>query len=484
MLRIDHGHDGVAARANGEVAVQKLAGRYRVGEVLGQGGSAVVRYGFDSVLKRPVAIKMFDVSATGVLLEARTAAGLSHPNIAQVYDYGEIVDSDTRTPYLVMEFVGGETLADLIARTGALRWRRAAEIAAETASALAVAHAQNLVHRDVNPRNIMLTPDGVKVLDFGIAAVAGQPAIDANGALWGSPAYLAPEQLRGEPSYPAADVYGLGLLLFESLTGARAWPGEHVGAVLAARHDRPAPRLPRLAGVPRELVRLYEAATTEDPDARPAAVELAELFRRAGRPAPLTRQVRPVATIRPADQSAVLLPAPVTSRQRSRRRALVVGSAAVIAAIVSVVGVQLANGTVTPGGREAEAAVEGPRPVATSPQTSRPTPSPSASVRVRETTETTTTQVRKKTPKTRTTKAPSSAPTTKAPSSAPTSPPATTKPPVKPTPTDDETTPPVEPTEPTVEPTDPGTTEPTEPTPPTTTTDPATTGDDNQRSLV
>ncbi|MCM4082730.1 serine/threonine-protein kinase [Paractinoplanes hotanensis] len=467
--------------------MQKIAGRYRVGEVLGQGGSAVVRYGFDSVLKRPVAIKMFDVSATGVLAEARTAAGLSHPNIAQIYDYGEIVDGDDRTPYLVMEFVGGETLADLIARTGPLRWRRAAEICGETASALAVAHGQNLVHRDVNPRNIMLTPDGVKVLDFGIAAVAGQNGIDANGALWGSPAYLAPEQLRGEPSFPAADVYGVGLLLFECLTGSRAWPGEAIGAVLAARHGRPAPRLPRLGGVPRELVRLYEACTTEDPEGRPPAADVAANFLRVSRPAPLTRQVRPVAPVRSAlhaaGQATVAVPVAPTSRQRSRRRALVMGSAAVVAAIVSVVGVQLANGTVTPGGREAEAAVEGPRPVATSPQTSSsPAPSPSASVRTRQTNASTTVHVRRKTTAPRTTRATTpatTAPTT--PPAKPSSPPASTPPPQKPTPTPtpDETTPP---TEPTVEPTDPATTTPPEPDPPAS-TGPETPADD-QRGLV
>ncbi|WP_249998429.1 serine/threonine protein kinase [Actinoplanes sp. M2I2] len=492
--------------------MQRLAGRYRVGEVLGQGGSAVVHYGFDSTLKRPVAIKMFDVSATGVLLEARTAAGLNHPNIAQVYDYGEVVDGRDRTPYLVMEFVGGETLADRLARTGALRWRQAAGIGAETASALAAAHAQDLVHRDVNPRNIMLTPDGVKVLDFGIAAVAGQHRADTDGGLWGSPAHLAPEQLRGEPSFPAADVYALGLLLFECLTGSRAWPGTGLGEILGTRHGRPAPRLPRVSGLPREIVHLYEACTAEDPEARPSAAAVAETLRRVAGPAPLTGPTGPAPLTRPARSarsrparpvaptSAVapgVSPAPAVasgvspaphavsptrpaSPRRSRRRATVMGSLAVAAVLASIVGLQLANGTVTPGGREAEAAVEGVQPTTTPPRPSSPAPSSSpTTVRVQQTNETTTVSVRKKA-KARTSPAgtPTTTPPTRRPTTppaVPSSPPATSSPPAEPTPTPtpDETAPPVEPT---VEPTDPETTAPPETDPPVT-TDPETPGD-------
>lgn len=450
--------------------MHKLAGRYRVGEVLGHGGNATVRYGFDTVLKRPVAIKMFDGSAAEVLREARTAAGLSHPNIAQVYDYGELVEGDERTPYLVMEFVGGETLADRLARTGALRWRRAAEIGAQTADALAAAHAQSLVHRDVHPRNVMLTPDGVKVLDFGIAAVAGQHGVDAGGALWGSPAYLAPEQLRGEPSFPAGDVYALGLLLFESLTGSRAWPGETIGAILATRHGRPAPRLPRLAGLPRELVRLYDACTSDDPTARPTAAVVGETLRRVGYSAPLSR---PAAQIRPVRVALTAPPSPST-RRRSRHRAAVMGSAAVVAAILSVVGVQLANGTVTPGGREAEAAVEGPEPVVSLSPAGSPSASPTDSARPRRHTETTTTTVRRKTapPSTVSTTTPTSVPTTEpaAPTTKPappSSPPASSprpQPTTSPSPSPDAP----EPTDPTTEPTAPATTPPAATTPPTT----------------
>ncbi|MFF5075821.1 serine/threonine-protein kinase [Actinoplanes sp. NPDC000266] len=450
-----------------------LAGRYRLGEALGQGGSSVVHYGFDTTLKRPVAIKIFDESATDVLREARTAAGLSHPNIAQVYDYGEVVDGSDRTPYLVMEFVDGETLSDRIARTGALRWRQAAEIGKETASALAAAHAQELVHRDVNPRNIMLTSEGVKVLDFGIAIAAGHNSIDISGALWGSPSHLAPEQLRGEPSYPSADVYALGLLLFECLTGDRAWPGASLVEVLATRHGRPAPRLPRISGLPRDIIRLYEACTAEDPSARPTALEIAEIFRGFA-PTPLTRPASHIPPIRSAAHTAPLtvVTSPSRAPRRSPRRVMVVASAAAAAVVLSIVGVQLVNGTGTPGGRTAEAAVEGtPAPTTTSP-TAKPTPSSSPTAEPTEETTTTRSGVRRK--NTTHTKAPAAKPTTKAtkpsatPSASPSSPPKTSKPPAEPTPSDtpDETTPPAEPTD---DPTDPTTAPTTEDTTPPTT---------------
>ncbi|MBM2619468.1 serine/threonine protein kinase [Actinoplanes sp. LDG1-06] len=408
----------------------------------------MVHHGFDNVLKRSVAIKLFDETATDVLREARTAAGLSHPNIAQVYDYGQVPGGRRPTPFLVMEFVDGETLADRLSRTGPLRWRQAAGIGAETAAALAAAHAQGLVHRDVNPRNVMLTADGVKVLDFGIAVAAGH---SSNGELWGSPAHVAPEQLSGEPAFPAADVYALGLLLFESLTAARAWPGESIGQIFATRHGRPAPRLPRKLVLPREMVRLYKACTADDPGARPSAAAVAEALRRITGPVP----------------HAVSAAAP----HRSRRRAMAMGAVAVVAAIVSVVGAQLANGTATPGGREAEAALEGAHPATTSPSPSRPAPSMSPTAGISQTGATTTTVRRKEAPR-RETVSPSPSKTATPPATSspavPSSPPPTSTPPKPSTsPTPDTSPSPTDP--PVVEPTDPPATEPPATTPPVTT---------------
>ncbi|AGL18994.1 serine/threonine-protein kinase [Actinoplanes sp. N902-109] len=344
--------------------MRELAGRYRVGAAVGRGGSAMVHRGFDRTLRRHVAIKLFfpygpyaDEAADDVLREARTAAGLNHPNVARVYDYGEVSGEGERTPYLVMEFLEGETLADRLARTGALEWRRAAEICADTAAALAAAHEQDLVHRDVKPRNVMLTPDGTKVLDFGIAAAAGKDSVDTQGRLWGTPAHLAPEQLRGEPTFPAADVYGLGLLLFECLTGERAWPGQSLAEILAARHGRQTPRLPRIPGLPRELIRLYEACVADDPQQRPTAAAAAQTLRAAAEPLTVT-----IPAVRPL---------------RSRRRAVLMAGVGVATVLLSILGLQLANGTATPGGHRADAAEGEPAPGAPAPAISS-APAPTA----------------------------------------------------------------------------------------------------------
>lgn len=449
--------------------MRSLAGRYRIEHAVGHGGSAVVHSGFDRTLKRRVAIKLFspyrpDSGATplDVLREARAAAALNHPNVARVYDYGEAVDGSQRIPYLVMEFLEGDTLADRMAAAGAFEWSRAAEICADVAAALAAAHARDLVHRDVKPRNVMLTPAGVKVLDFGIASLAGQNSIDTHGRLWGTPTHLAPEQLRGEPTFPAADIYALGLLLFECLTGTRAWPGTSVGEILAARHQGRAPRLPGIAGLPREIIRLYEASIADDPARRPSAGEVAEILRRAAGKAP---------AIRPAAVLTRTIP-PVRRRQY-RNRAALTASIAVAAAFVSIIGLQVANGYATPGGRPAEAAVDevpatrAPQPIGV------PTPTSARPVRidvpggehpVRRTTSSSPAG-EAVAPQPQHSSKPRPKPSSHTPTTAPTTPPAATRPtPSDPPPTttkpDPEpsteppatTEPPAEPTEPTQEP--------------------------------
>ncbi|MFI7547890.1 serine/threonine-protein kinase [Actinoplanes sp. NPDC049599] len=441
--------------------MRSLAGRYRVEQAVGHGGSAVVHSGYDRTLKRRVAIKLFTpyrpdggAPSLDVLREARAAAALSHPNVARVYDYGEADDAGQRLPYLVMEFLEGDTLADRLAATGALDWPRAAEVCADVAAALAAAHARDLVHRDVKPRNVMLTPAGVKVLDFGIAALAGQDSFDTHGRLWGTPAHLAPEQLRGEPTYPAADVYALGLLLFECLTGTRAWPGATVGEILAGRYQQRAPRLPGITGLPREIIRLYEACVADDPARRPAAADVAGTLRRA-------------AGIAPTVRSAAVLTrtVPPVRRKRSRSRAPITASIAVAAAFVSIIGLQVANGYSTPGGRQAEAAVDGapappaPRPVITpAPTATQPGPDAKAGDE-RPARRVTDTWTRDAAPPPQQSK-PRPTPSSEAPTTAPTTPPAGPGP----TPSD----PPPTSAEPDPEPSDPpATTEPpTEPTDP------------------
>lgn len=225
-----------------------LAGRYRLEEPTGHGGMAVVHRAYDTVLRRTVAIKMLppercwdSAFRAAVQREARAAAQLCHPNIASVHDYGETTLAGTTQPFVVLEFVTGGTLADRLQRKGPLPWREAAGICAGVAAGLAAAHAHQLVHRDIKPANVMLSPAGVKVVDFGVATMAGQAAADDDGRMWGTPAYLAPEQLRHDTVSPAADVYAVGLLLHVCLTGRPPWPGDNATQVLTARRRQTDP---------------------------------------------------------------------------------------------------------------------------------------------------------------------------------------------------------------------------------------------------
>ena len=243
--------------------METVAGRYRLVERLGAGGMSVVWRGYDEVLGRPVAVKLLAAQWTTdedfrgrVRREARAVARLSHPNITNVYDYGEAEDG---TPYVVMELIDGQSLAQRLA-AGPLPWRSATRIAAQVAAALAAAHAHGIVHRDVTPANVMLSRTGVKVVDFGIAAAAGE----RDREVLGTPAYLAPEQRAGGPAQPATDVYALGLLLYHCVTG-------HVTGHVTGQ----VPQRVNLGRLPSELASVIRPCLAADPAARPASAVLA-----------------------------------------------------------------------------------------------------------------------------------------------------------------------------------------------------------------
>src|SRR5512143_3578263 len=195
--------------------------------------------------------------------EAQAAASLSHPNVVTVYDYGE----DPSGPFIVMELVDGEDLATILRRSGALPARQAARIAAGVGRALAAAHASGIVHRDVKPGNVLIGRDGrVKVVDFGIARAVAEAQMTLPGTTLGSVHYFSPEQARGDQATAASDIYSLGIVLFELLTGHRPWEADSAAAVAMARLAGPAPDPSSLrSGIPADLVAIDRKALATEP---------------------------------------------------------------------------------------------------------------------------------------------------------------------------------------------------------------------------
>ena len=229
-----------------------LDGRYQLGSLLGVGGMASVYLATDRVLDRPVAVKVLSPSDAQDPLfverfrrEARAAARLSHPNIVAVFDSG----SDADQPYLVMEYVPGQSLAQLLHRQGRLAPGRAVELAIQVCAALAAAHVQGLVHRDIKPANVLVGEDGqVQVTDFGIVKASAATTLTGTGTVLGTAAYLSPEQAQGHPVDARSDLYGLGCVLYELLCGSPPFGSgaDRSLVAVATRHVREPPEPPSL----------------------------------------------------------------------------------------------------------------------------------------------------------------------------------------------------------------------------------------------
>ena len=345
----------------GGVSVQTLAaGRYRVEGTLGQGGMAAVYLAHDSELDRAVAIKVLadhlssdEAFHQRFLREARMAAKLSHPNIVHVYDQGE---EDGR-PFIVMEYVDGPTLSDELKRTGPLQPGRVVDLALQICGGLEHAHASGLVHRDIKPGNLLLREDGtVKIADFGIARAAQATKLTQIGSVLGTAAYLAPEQAAGEPVTAAADIYSLGCVLFELLTGRTPYVFETLPELVVKQREEPITPLRELQpDVPAELEAAVMHCLARRPEYRPAsAAELAQELA-AGSPEPPTEALpRPsgvrateVATV-PLTQAPATAPLPRTGVRRRQttvpRRATWLLFAIVAALVFVVLAFALASG--------------------------------------------------------------------------------------------------------------------------------------------
>ena len=265
---------------------QTIDNRYRIVELIGEGGMAQVYRGDDLRLGREVAIKILRPQYANertfverFVQEARAMAGFSHPNIVNVFDVGRTGAS----PYIVMEYVDGIDLRRKLQQEGRLSIGEALEIARQVAEGVGAAHRKGIVHRDIKPGNILIASDGrVKVADFGIArAMADAQHLTEPGVVWGTTAYLSPEQIRGETATPASDVYAIGVLLYEMLTGQTPFQGEDRVAVALKHLNEPPPPLHELnPRVPPGLERLVLRMLSKDPAQRPAdANEVARLLR-------------------------------------------------------------------------------------------------------------------------------------------------------------------------------------------------------------
>ena len=252
----------------------KLYGdRYRLVKRIATGGMGEVWQAQDEVILRQVAIKILKQQYMGdpdfverFRTEAKHAAMINHDGIANVYDYGE----DDGSAYLVMELVPGESLSSILEREKTLPEQQVISIIAQTALALDAAHREGLVHRDVKPGNLLISPDGqVKITDFGIARVANQVSLTQTGQVMGTVQYLAPEQATGKPASAAGDIYSLGIVAYEALAGRRPFKGETQMAIAMAQINETPPPLPET--IDPKLVKLVMDCMAKKPDQRPSS---------------------------------------------------------------------------------------------------------------------------------------------------------------------------------------------------------------------
>ncbi|MCD0453295.1 serine/threonine protein kinase [Actinocorallia sp. API 0066] len=333
---------------------EMLAGRFRVVAELGRGGMGVVWRGEDTELGREVAIKQV-LAAPGLTgtaqaerrermsREARAAARLSHPGAVTVYD----VIRDDGGVLIVMEYVAAGSLQDLVEREGPLPVARVAQLGLAILDVLEAAHGLGIVHRDIKPANVLVPPTGVKLTDFGIARLEGEATLTAEGAVLGSPAYMAPEQVRGERAELAADLWGLGVTLYFAAEGISPFIRSNLGASLAAVLTEDPPLLARAPELEPLLFALLAKSPEERPDVALIRSELTALAAPSAgvtvlesAPSAFQTRLETPATVPPPRRTTLGgggRPAPVVAPPSTRSRALVwrlLAAAALLAAAV------------------------------------------------------------------------------------------------------------------------------------------------------
>jgi len=300
-----------------------FGGRYELDSRIAIGGMGEVWEATDHVIGRTVAIKILKDEYMGdpgflerFRAEARHAALVNHEGIASVFDYGE----ENGSAFLVMELVPGEALSTVLEREGALPADKTLDIVAQTASALQAAHAAGLVHRDIKPGNLLITPDGrVKITDFGIARIADQVPLTATGQVMGTVQYLSPEQASGHPASPATDIYSLGIVAYESIAGKRPFTGESQVAIAMAQINDTPPPLPATVAEPvQNLVMSMIAKKPDDRPASAAAVARAATALRRGDIAAAAAVVPAIAGATGVDEVTQLLTPGLATDQATR----------------------------------------------------------------------------------------------------------------------------------------------------------------------
>ena len=355
---------------------QLYGGRYRLISRIAVGGMGEVWKAHDPIILRDVAIKILKPEYLGdpgflerFRTEAKHAARVNHEGIANVYDYGE----DAGSAFLVMELVPGDSLAKILEQRKFLPQMEVLDIVAQTARALYAAHQEGLVHRDVKPGNLLITPEGqVKITDFGIARVADQVSLTATGQVMGTVQYLAPEQATGKPATPSTDIYSLGIVAYEALAGRRPFTGENqMNIAMSQIRDVPPPLPEELDPSVQELIM---ACLAKKAVMRPAtALELAQRAEKISGKAPRGQfNTRMIETVKPLPQTTAIIE---TVEDMGAKPAAVWPWISVVAILVlTALGVIIAMlsqpaPTATPTPTETPTATETPTPTETPTET-------------------------------------------------------------------------------------------------------------------